>query len=70
MKMDKLLTRISNVFCITDDILIAGLDELGRDHDATLDEVLRIYRQADLKFNKDKCLFRCSSISFFDEVIL
>ena len=29
---------------IADDLLIAGLDELGRDHDATLDKLLKICR--------------------------
>ena len=57
------------VFSI-DDILIAGFDELGRDHNATLEKVLRICRQANLNFNKDKCLFRCTNVPFFSEQIL
>ena len=61
-KMDKLLSVMLNGFGITDDILITGFDELGRDHNMTLDNVLRISRQANLKLNKDKCLFRCTSI--------
>ena len=56
------------MFGTADNILIVGYDDLGRDHDATHDEVLRICRQANLKPNKDKCLFRCISISFFSEV--
>ena len=48
-KIDKLFNRIPNVFSIADDILIAGFDELGRGHDATLDKVLRICRQANMK---------------------
>ena len=36
-------------FGITDDILISGFYELGRDHDATLDKVLRVGRQTTLK---------------------
>ena len=58
-----------NDFSIADDILIAGFNEKGRDHDATLDEVLRVYWQVILKHIKDKGLFRCTSIPFFDEVI-
>ena len=37
-----------NVFSIADDILIAGVNEQGKDHDATLDKLLRVCRQAGL----------------------
>ena len=57
------------VFGIADDILIAGFDDMGRDHDATLISVLRICRQVNLKLNKDKCLFQCTCIPFFGKVI-
>ena len=57
------------VFGVSDDILIAGLDEQGRDHDTMLDKVLRICRQENLKLDKGKCLFRCTIIPFFGEVI-
>ena len=53
------------VFGITDDILIAGFNELGRDHGATLNKVLRICKQANLKLNKDKWPFRSTSIPSF-----
>ena len=53
-----------NVFGIADDGLVAGFDELSRDHDAALYKVLRICGQANWKLNKDKCLFRCISIPF------
>ena len=45
-KIEKLFNGMANIFSIADDILIVGFDELGRDHDATLDTLLRIYRQA------------------------
>ena len=64
-KIDELFQGLPNVFGIADDILIAEFDDLGRDHDAILDKVLRIYRQANQKLNKDKCLFRCTSIPLF-----
>ena len=53
-----------NIFSIADDILIEGFNELGRDHDATLDKVFMISREANLKL-----IFRCNSIPFFGEVI-
>ena len=35
-KIDELLKGLSNIFGIADDNLIAGFDDLRRDHDATL----------------------------------
>ena len=57
------------MFGIVDDILIAEFNDMGRDHDATLDKVLRICNQANVKLNKDKCLFWCISTPFFGEVV-
>ena len=33
------------------------MNRVGRDHDEMLEKVLQICRQANLKHNKDKCLF-------------
>ena len=41
-KIDEIFQGFSNVFGIADDIVIAGFDDLGRDHNATLEKVLRI----------------------------
>ena len=54
---------------IVDDILIACFDEHCKDYDETLDRVLRICRQANLKLNKDEVSFRCTNIPFFGKVI-
>ena len=48
-KIDESFSRMPNAFGIADDILIAGLDEQGCDHDSTLDKVLRVCRQAKLE---------------------
>ena len=53
-KIDELFQGLSNVFGIVYDIIIAGFQDIGRDHDATLNKVLRICRQANSKLNKDK----------------
>ena len=58
-----------NVFSIVDDSLIAGFNVQGKNHNEPLDRVLQICRQANLKLNKDKHLFRCTSIPFFDKII-
>ena len=68
-KTDELFSGMPNIFGIADNTLIAGFDEPGTDHNATLDKVLRICRQGNMKLNNDKCLFRCISILFFGEVI-
>ena len=47
-KIGELFQGLLNVFDIANNILIAGLDDLGRDHDTTLDNVLRICRKANL----------------------
>ena len=56
-KIDKLFHGLPNVFAIFNDILIAGLDYLGRDDEETLDKVLVICRKANLKLNNEKCHF-------------
>ena len=61
---------LPNILGIMDDILIAGFDDMGRDHNTTLDKALRICRWTHLKLNKDRCLFQCTRIPFFGEVIL
>ena len=68
-KIDGLFQGLPNVFYIVHDILIAGCNDMGRDHDATLNKILRICRQAYLKPMKDKCLFQCRSLPFFWEVL-
>ena len=68
-KTDDIFSGMPNVFSIADYVILTGFMEQGRDHDATLDKVLRICRQANFKLNKGKCLFRCISIPFSGEVI-
>ena len=67
-KIGELLSGMSDVFGISGDILRAGFDELVKDHDET-SRVLCICRQVNLKLNKDKCLFKFTSIPFFGQII-
>ena len=62
-------SKIHQFFGIEDDMLVVGYDSDGKDHDETLQQVLQICRQVNLKLNKDKCHFRCTSVPFFGEVI-
>ena len=66
IKIDELFQGMPNVFVIADDILITGFNGMDRDHNAIPDKVLWICRQAHLKLNKDKYLFRCTSTTFFE----
>ena len=52
-----------------DDILVVGYDGDVKDHDETGWQVLQICRNINLKLNKDKCHFRCTSVPFLGEVI-
>ena len=63
-KTDEIFSCMPNVFDIVDDVLIAGFNEQGKDHDVILEKVLWVCKQAKLKLNKDKCLFRCTGIPF------
>ena len=58
-----------NVFGIAGDILVIGYDKDGVDHDAAVHKVLKQCEEVNLKLNKEKCHFRCTSIPFFEEVI-
>ena len=52
-----------------DDILIIGYNEDGEDHNAAVHKVLQQCEEVNLKLNKEKCHFRCTSIPFLGEVI-
>ena len=64
-----LFSGMPTVFNMPNEISISGFNKQGRDHDTMLDKVLRICRKANLKPIKDKCLFRCTRIPFFCEII-
>ena len=68
-KIDKLFSGMTKVFNIANDILNAGFDELGKDHNEALGKVLQVCMQANLKLNKDKYLFMCTIIPSFGEII-
>ena len=41
-KIDETFKELSNIFGITDDILVVGYEDDGKDHDQTLQRVLQI----------------------------
>ena len=58
-----------NIFDIMDDILVIGYDDNGTDHHTMVHKVLKRCEEVNLKLNKEKCHFRCTSIPFLREVI-
>ena len=68
-KIDEIYKDMPNVFGIADDILVAGYEADGRDHEETVQTVLQRCRQVNLKLNEDKYHFRCTSVPFFWEII-
>ena len=66
-KMDHIFGPIEHCCGIADDLIIYGytLD----DHDRVLFTVLDTAKQVGLKFNPDKCIFKCTQIPFFEMLI-
>ena len=68
-KIDEIFSDMPNVFGIVDNILVIGYNNNGADHDAVVHKVLQRCKEVNLKLNREKCHFRCTSIPFFGEVI-
>ena len=68
-KIDKIFSDMPNVFGIMDDILVIDYNDNRADHDAAVHKVLWGCEEVSLKLNKEKCHFRCTSISLFGELI-
>ena len=69
-KIDEIFKDLPNIFGIADDILVAGYESDSIDHDKTVWRVLQRCRQVNLKLNKDKCHFRCTSVPCFGKITL
>ena len=68
-RIDEIFKELPNVHAITDDVLIVGYDSNGTDHDESPCRVLKVYKKENLKLNKDKCNFRCTSVPCFGKII-
>ena len=68
-KIDKIFYDMPNVFGIADNILVIGYDKNGTDHYEVVYNVLGQCQDVNLKLNKEKCHFRCTSVLFFSEVV-
>ena len=68
-KINKIFNDMPNVFGISDNTLVIRYNKDGADHVKAVYSVLRQCQDVNLKLNKDKCHFRCTSIPFFGEVV-
>ena len=68
-EIDEIFKDMPNVFGIADDVLVAGYEDDGRDHDKTVQRLLQRCKLVNLKLNKDKCHFSCTSVPFFGEIM-
>jgi len=66
-KVDETFGDLPGVAGIADDIVVYGYDD--RDHDKNLHAVLQRTRETGLRFNLDKCKFKCACIPFFGHII-
>ena len=70
INIDETFKELSNLIGIEDDILIVGYGNNGTDNDKTLFKVLQICSKENLKLNKSKWHFRCSSGPFLTKLFL
>ena len=68
-KIDEILYDMPNVFGIADDISVIEYKKGGTDHEEAVYKVLKWHQDVNLKLNKEKYHFRCTSIPFFGEVV-
>ena len=66
-KMDQIFGPIEQCCGITDNLVMYNYTL--EDHDRVLITVLVTAKQVDLRFNPDKCIFRCIRIPFFGMLI-
>ena len=67
---DEVFSDMPNLFGIVNDILVVVYSNNGTDHEAVVHKILQRCEEVNLKLNKEKYHFRCTSIPLFGEVIL
>ena len=68
-KVDETFGDLVGVTGIADDIVVYGYNSDFSDHDENLRAVLQRARETGLRFNLDKCKFRCTRIPFFGHIV-
>ena len=54
-KTDEIFKELPDTFSTANDIFVVGYHNCGTAHDSTLCRVLQIYRNENLKLDKNKC---------------
>ncbi len=67
--MDELVADIPNVHAIADDILIVSYKEDGSDHDDAVRQLCQAAQKANMRFNKEKCIFHAMQVPFYSNLI-
>ena len=68
-KVDETFGNLAGVTGIADDIVVYGYNRDFSDHDDNLRAVLQRARETGLRFNLDKCKFRCTRIPYFGHIV-
>ena len=68
-KMDDVLEGLENVFNTADDIIVAGYQPDGSDHDQAVEDLMKRAKEMTIKFGMNKCKFRVTAEPFFEELI-
>ena len=66
-RMDKILAGIKNVMCFVNDILVTGNTE--QEHLKTLEQVLQMLDQYNVRLNKAKCQFMKSQVQYLGHTV-
>ena len=66
-KLDKIFGKLTNVMCITDDIMVVGYKEDHSDHDLALTKLLKKAQKNTVKLNFDKLQYKKHEVTFFGE---
>ena len=69
-KIDEIFSDMPNIYGIADDIWVIGYEDNGTYHDTVVHKVVQRCEEVNVKLNKEKCHFRCTSIPFFGNVML
>ena len=65
-KLDEIFGKLTNVMCITDDIMVVGYKE-DSDHDLALTKLLQTAQKNTVKLNYDKLQYKKHEVTFFGE---
>lgn len=68
-KVDETFGDLTGVAGIADDIVVAGFNKDGSDHDSNLHSLMERARSTGIKFNPNKCVIKSTSIPFYGHIL-